>query len=77
VRFSDPEKALQKLMALALVISQNRPGFDERVSLPSACFGCEEARAGYLKGEKFRRDWNGCLAADRSSRVSVASGVHE
>ena len=35
-RFSDPEEALQKLMALAMAISQNRPGFDERVSLPSA-----------------------------------------
>jgi hypothetical protein len=36
VRFSDPEEALQKLMALAMAISQNRPGFDRRVSLPRA-----------------------------------------
>ena len=36
VRFSDPEEALQKLMALAMAISQNRPGFDQRVSLPRA-----------------------------------------
>ena len=33
VRFSDPEEALQKLMALAMAISQNRAGFDERVRL--------------------------------------------
>jgi hypothetical protein len=36
VRFSDPEEALQKLMALAMAISQNRHGFDQRVSRPNA-----------------------------------------
>ncbi len=36
VRFVDPDQALRKLMALAIAISQNRQGFDERVSLPSA-----------------------------------------
>jgi hypothetical protein len=34
VRFSDPDDALRKLMALAMAISQNRPAFEERVSLP-------------------------------------------
>lgn len=32
VRFAEPEEALQKLMALALAISRNRVGFEERVS---------------------------------------------
>jgi hypothetical protein len=32
VRFTEPEEALQKLMALALAISRNRAGFEERVS---------------------------------------------
>ncbi len=36
VRFSDPDEALRKLMALAMAISQNRQAFDERVSLPGA-----------------------------------------
>jgi hypothetical protein len=36
LRFSEPEEALQKLMALAMAISQNRPAFDERVRLPRA-----------------------------------------
>lgn len=31
VRFADPEEALQKLMALAMAISQNRSAFDVRV----------------------------------------------
>ena len=32
LRFSDPDEALRKLMALAMAISQNRQAFDERVS---------------------------------------------
>ncbi|MBV9036653.1 MAG: hypothetical protein JO182_19345 [Acidobacteriaceae bacterium] len=36
VRFREPDEALQKLVALALAISQNRPDFDEQVSLPPA-----------------------------------------
>jgi hypothetical protein len=34
VRFSDPEEALRKLMALAMAISQNQQAFEERVRLP-------------------------------------------
>jgi len=34
VRFTDPNEALQKLMALALAISQNRQAFEERVAIP-------------------------------------------
>jgi hypothetical protein len=34
VRFREPDEALQKLMALALAISQNRDAFDERVRFP-------------------------------------------
>jgi hypothetical protein len=33
VRFHEPDEALQKLMALAMAISQNRLAFDERVAL--------------------------------------------
>jgi hypothetical protein len=33
VRFRGPDEALQKLMALAMAISQNRLAFDERVTL--------------------------------------------
>jgi hypothetical protein len=36
VRFREPDEALQKLMALAMAISQNRLAFDERVALPGA-----------------------------------------
>jgi hypothetical protein len=36
VRFSQPDEALQKLMALAMAISQNRQAFDDRVSIPNA-----------------------------------------
>jgi hypothetical protein len=36
VRFSEPNGALRKLMALAMAISQNRQAFEERVSLPRA-----------------------------------------
>jgi hypothetical protein len=36
VRFREPEEALQKLMALALAISQNRQAFDERVSVAAS-----------------------------------------
>jgi len=36
VRFSQPQEALQKLMALAMAISQNPQAFDERVSVPNA-----------------------------------------
>ena len=36
VRFSEPEEALQKLMALAMAISQNRLAFDARVARPGA-----------------------------------------
>ena len=36
VRFSAPDEALRKLMALAMAISQNRQAFDERVSLQGA-----------------------------------------
>ena len=35
VRFRAPDEALQKLIALAMAISQNRPAFDRRVTLPS------------------------------------------
>jgi hypothetical protein len=34
VRFNDPDEALQKLMALAMAVGQNRAVFEERVSLP-------------------------------------------
>jgi hypothetical protein len=34
VRFREPDEALQKLMALAMAISQNRLAFNERVTLP-------------------------------------------
>jgi hypothetical protein len=34
VRFSQPEEALRKLMALAMAIGQNRQAFEERVRLP-------------------------------------------
>jgi len=34
LRFQEPEEALQKLMALAMAISQNRLAFDQRVALP-------------------------------------------
>ena len=34
VSFREPDEALQKLMALALAISQNRDAFDERVRFP-------------------------------------------
>lgn len=34
--FSEPEEALQKLMALAVAISRNRRAFDQRVAIPSA-----------------------------------------
>jgi hypothetical protein len=34
VRFREPDEALQKLMALALAIGQNRPAFEERVTVP-------------------------------------------
>jgi hypothetical protein len=34
VRFTDPEEALRKLMALALAISRNRSAFDARVAFP-------------------------------------------
>ncbi len=33
VRFHDPDEALQKLMTLAMAISQNRQAFDDRVAL--------------------------------------------
>jgi hypothetical protein len=36
VRFSTPEEALQKLLALAMAISHNRDAFDERVSVSNA-----------------------------------------
>ena len=36
VRFSEPEEALRKLMALAMAISQNRLAFDARVAHPGA-----------------------------------------
>ena len=36
VRFSRPDEALQKLMALAMAISQNRQAFDDRVGIPDA-----------------------------------------
>jgi hypothetical protein len=36
VRFSQPQEALQKLMALAMAISQNRQAFDDRVDIPHA-----------------------------------------
>ena len=36
VRFSRPDEALQKLMALAMAISQNRQAFDDRVDIPHA-----------------------------------------
>jgi hypothetical protein len=35
VRFREPDEALQKLMALAMAISQNRQAFDERVAIPN------------------------------------------
>jgi hypothetical protein len=34
VRFSEPDEALQKLMALAMAISQNRQAFDRQVAVP-------------------------------------------
>jgi len=34
VRFRDPDEALQKLMALAMAISQNRQAFEDRVTVP-------------------------------------------
>jgi len=34
VRFTEPEDALRKLMALAMAISRNRLAFDQQVSLP-------------------------------------------
>jgi len=34
LRFREPHEALQKLMALAMAISQDRQAFDERVALP-------------------------------------------
>jgi len=36
VRFGQPDEALQKLMALAMAISQNRQAFDDRVGIPHA-----------------------------------------
>jgi hypothetical protein len=33
VRFSTPDEALEKLLALAIAVSQNRPAFEERVAL--------------------------------------------
>jgi hypothetical protein len=33
VRFSTPDEALEKLLTLAMAISQNRPAFEERVAL--------------------------------------------
>ena len=36
LRFREPDEALQKLMALAMAISQNRQAFDERVTFPGA-----------------------------------------
>ena len=36
LRFGRPDEALQKLMALAMAISQNRQAFDDRVSIPHA-----------------------------------------
>jgi hypothetical protein len=33
VRFSTPDEALEKLLALAMAVSQNRPAFEERVAL--------------------------------------------
>lgn len=39
VRFSTPDEALEKLLALAMAVSQNRPVFEERVAIsatPSA-----------------------------------------
>lgn len=33
VRFSTPDEALEKLLALAMAVSQNRPAFEERVTL--------------------------------------------
>jgi hypothetical protein len=35
VRFRDPDEALQKLMALAMAVGQNRAAFEERVALPN------------------------------------------
>jgi hypothetical protein len=39
VRFSNPEEALQKLMALALAISRNREAFEQRIRLPGSATG--------------------------------------
>ncbi len=36
VRFQAPDEALQKLMALAMAISQNQQAFEDRVSIPQA-----------------------------------------
>lgn len=36
VRFHAPDEALQKLMALAMAISQNRQAFEDRVTIPQA-----------------------------------------
>jgi hypothetical protein len=33
VRFSTPDEALEKLLALAMAVSQNRPAFEERVAI--------------------------------------------
>jgi hypothetical protein len=36
VRFSTPDEALEKLLALAMAVSQNRPAFEERVTIAGA-----------------------------------------
>ena len=36
VRFSTPDEALEKLLALAMAVSQNRPGFEELVAISGA-----------------------------------------
>lgn len=36
VRFSTPDEALEKLLALAMAVSQNRAAFEERVAISSA-----------------------------------------
>ena len=36
VRFSTPDEALEKLLALAIAVSQNRPAFEERVKIAGA-----------------------------------------
>jgi hypothetical protein len=36
VRFSTPDEALEKLLVLAMAVSQNRPAFEDRVAVPGA-----------------------------------------